>query len=147
MFLWMQFSQNTNIFMNLFYRNTKQFFRHLGLYSLPDMFLHPASEKRHPHSLTAFEKLVPVPDLCVLSSKAYPVFLNNKADKKGGITEQNRSHKKHCTTLQTVHTGIDNIRPVQVPENTCSPEYLIFHRPDNSFFHPDLPASHRCVPL
>lgn len=26
-FLWMQFSQNTNIFTNLFYRNTQQFFQ------------------------------------------------------------------------------------------------------------------------
>ena len=30
---------------------------------------------------------------------------------------------------------------------SSSPEYLIFHRPDNSFFHPDLAALHRYVLL
>ena len=109
MFLWMQFSQNTNIFANLFYRNTKQFFRIWAyIVCLICFCIQHQKNVIHIH-WQLLKKLVSVPDLCVLSSKAYPVFLNNKADKKGGNTEQNRTNKKHCTALQAVHTGIDNI--------------------------------------
>ena len=51
------------------------------------------------------KKLVSVPDLCVLSSKAYSVFLNNKADKKGGNTEQNRSQALKAAAL--VEDGVE----------------------------------------
>ena len=55
------------------------------------------------------KQLITVPDLHILSSEIFPVFLDNKTDKKGSNAKYNSSNKKHRGKLQIVHTGIDNI--------------------------------------
>ena len=105
-----QFSQNTNIFPDLFYCNTKQFF-HIRT----DVICLIGSGIQHQENIIhihrqLLKQLIPIQDLAILFLKVYPAFLNDQADQEGGDTEHDHTGKEHRAKLQAVHTGIDDIR-------------------------------------
>ena len=106
----MQFSQNTNIFTNLFYSNAQQFFHiRTDVICLVCFCIQHQENIIHIH-WKLLKQLIPVQNLRIFFSDVCPVFLNNKAYKKCSNTENNRADKKYRTALKTVHTGIDDIR-------------------------------------
>ena len=98
-----------NILADLFYCNTQQFFRiRADVIRLICLGIQHQENVIHIHG-KLLKQLITVPDLHILSSEIFPVFLDNKTDKKGSNAKYNSSNKKHRSKLQIVHTGIDNI--------------------------------------
>ena len=96
--------------MNLFYRNPQQLF-HIwtDVICLICFCIQHQKDIIHVHG-KLLKQLIPIQNLRILSSEIYPVFLNNKTDKKCSYAEHDRTDKEYRTTLQTVHAGIDDIR-------------------------------------
>ena len=104
-----QFSQNTNIFTDLFYFNSQQFF-HIGT----DVICFICFGIQHQENVIhthwqLLKQLVPVKNLRILSLQVYPVFPENNSNKKTGNTHRYCTYKQHSATLQNIHTGINDI--------------------------------------
>ena len=109
----MQFSQNTDILLDLLYGNAQQSF-HIRAYiiGLIRFRIQHQGHIIHIHR-QLLKQLIPVQDLRILSLQASPAFLNDQSDQEGSDTAHDRSHKEHRTKLQIVHAGIDDIGPDQ----------------------------------
>ena len=105
----MQFPKDTNIFTNLFYCNSQQFF-HIGT----DVICLICFCIQHQENVIyihwqLLKQFVPVQDLRILSLQVYPVFPENNSNKKTGNTHRYCTYKQHSATLQNIHTCIDDI--------------------------------------
>ena len=109
----MQFSQNTDILLDLLYGNAQQSF-HIRAYIISLIRFRIQHQKHiiHIHR-QLLKQLIPVQDLRILPLQASPVFLKDQSDQKGSDTAHNCTHKEHRTKLQIVHAGIDDIGPDQ----------------------------------
>ena len=105
----MQFSQDANILLDLFYCNAQQFF-HIGTYIICLICFCIQHQKNviYTHG-QLLKQLIPIEDLNIPSFQAYPVLLEDQFNNKDSKTEHYGSSKEHSPKLQGIHAGIDYI--------------------------------------
>ena len=107
--LGIQFPKDTNILPDLFNRNAQQLFRiRADIICLIGFGIQHQENVIHVH-WKLLEQFITVQNLRILFPEVRSAFLNNKTDKECGNAEYNHTDKEYRTTLQTVHTGIDDI--------------------------------------
>ena len=114
----MQFCQDMNILLKLFYRNAQQLvYIRTDIVCLICLCIQHEKDIIHIHR-ELFEKFIPIQDFCILFLQTYTALFEDKSNDKQRNAKHHCPHKEHSTKLQGIHTGIDDIRrdqPQQCP--------------------------------